>query len=320
MEHWKTELLFDRTFDILGVTGPRDDLPADILAPQAWALSTGSSNVVIGVIDTRVDYTHPDLAANIWSSTRSINVTTAGGAVISCPSGFHGFNAVDASCDPMDDNSHGTHVSGIIEAVGNNGIGVAGVNWNVQILPCKFLGPDGIGDIGGAITCLDFVKQLKDSGINIIATNNSWGGNFFTQALQDAIAAQANDGILLIAAAGNSFADNDLLPTYPANLFLPNVISVAATDRRDAIVPFSDIGRHTVHLASPGNEILSTTPNKTYSVFSGTSMAAPHVTGVAALLKAQDPTRDWRAIKNLILAGGDTMSCIPAPFLANVTR
>src|SRR5260370_42071907 len=181
-----------------------------------------------------------------------------------------------------------------MEGVGNNGIGVAGLNWTVQILACKFLGPDGIGDSGGAITCPDFVKQLKDSGMNIIATNNSWGGNFFTQALQDAIAAQANDGILLIAAADNSFADNDLLPTYPANFFLPNVISVAATDRRDAIVPFSDIGRHTVHLASPGNEILSTTPNKTYSVFSGTSMAAPHVTGVAALLKAQDPTRDWR--------------------------
>jgi subtilisin family serine protease len=159
----------------LNNTGQNGGTPgADIHAPAAWALSTGRSNVVIGVIDTGVDYTHQDLAANIWSSTSSISVTTAGGAVISCPSGFHGFNAVDASCDPMDDNSHGTHVSGIIGAVGNNGIGVAGVNWNVQILPCKFLGPNGTGDIGGAITCFDFIKQLKDSGINIIATNNSW--------------------------------------------------------------------------------------------------------------------------------------------------
>jgi hypothetical protein len=293
----------------LNNTGQNGGTPgADIHATQAWTLSTGSSNVVIGVIDTGVDYTHPDLSANIWSSSTSVSVTTAGGAVISCTSGFHGFNAVNASCDPMDDNSHGTHVSGIIGAVGNNGIGVAGVNWNVQILPCKFLGTDGTGDIGGAITCFDFIKQLKDSGVNIVATNNSWGGNLFTQALQDAITAQANDGILLIAAAGNNFADNDILPTYPASFFLPNIISAAATDRTDAIVPFSDIGRHTVHLAAPGSEILSTTPNNTYSVFSGTSMAAPHVTGVAALLKAQDPTRDWRAIKNLILTGGDTMS------------
>lgn len=292
----------------LSNTGQNGGTPgADIHAPQAWDLSTGSSSVVIGVIDTGVDYTHPDLAANIWSSATSVSVTTAGGAVIQCPSGFRGFNAVAGSCDPMDDNSHGTHVSGIIGAVGNNGIGVAGVNWNVEILPCKFLGRDGSGDIGGAITCFDLIKQLKDSGINIVATNNSWGGNLFTQALQDAIAAQANDGILMVAAAGNSFSDDDLLPTYPASLFLPNVISVAATDRTDTIVPFSDIGRRTVHLAAPGDQILSTTPNNTYSVFSGTSMAAPHVTGVAALLKAQDPTRDWRAIKNLILSGGDTM-------------
>jgi hypothetical protein len=184
------------------------------------------------------------------------------------------------------------------------------MNWGVQILPCKFLNVEGSGAISSAIRCLDVVKQLKDAGVNIVATNNSWGGGDFSRALMDAISAQMQDGILFVAAAGNDFSDNDLLPTYPANIALPNVISVAATDRNDNVVTFSNTGRRTVHLGAPGTEILSTTPNNTYSVFSGTSMAAPHVTGVAALLKAQDASRDWRAIRNLILAGGDSLSAL----------
>jgi subtilisin family serine protease len=292
----------------LNNTGQDGGTPgADIQALQAWTLTTGSSAVVVGVIDTGVDYTHPDLAANIWTASAPFSVATSSGSSIQCPSGSHGYNAVSQTCDPMDDNAHGSHVSGIIGAVGNNSIGVAGVAWAVQILPCKFLGADGTGAVSDAVTCFDLMKQLKDTGNNIVATNNSWGGDLFSQALQDAIAAQQQDGILMIAAAGNSFSDNDSLPSLPANISLPNIISVAATDRNDAIVPFSNVGRHTVHLAAPGNEILSTTPNNTYSVFSGTSMAAPHVAGVAALLKAQDPTRDWRAIKNLILSGGTTL-------------
>jgi subtilisin family serine protease len=290
-------------------TGQNSGTPgADIHAPEAWDITTGSSNVVVGVIDTGADYTHPDLAANIWTSTSSLSVTTSSGSTLQCPSGIHGINVIAQTCDPMDDNAHGTHVSGIIGALGNNGIGAAGINWNVQILPCKFLGPDGTGDVGGAVTCFDFMKQLKDNGVDVVATNNSWGGALSSQALQDAIAAQEQDGILTIGAAGNNFSDNDLLPFYPASISLPNVISVAASDRNDSLVSFSNTGRYTVHLAAPGEEILSTTPNDTYSVFSGTSMAAPHVTGVAALLKAQDPTRDWRAIKNLILAGGDALA------------
>ena len=295
----------------LSNTGQNGGTPgADIHATQAWSLSTGSSSVVVGVIDSGADYTHPDLAANIWTSSSAMNVTTPTGSVVLCAAGSHGFNMVNATCDPMDDLGHGTHVSGIIGASGDNGIGVAGVNWALQILPCKFIGSDGTGDVSGAISCFELIKELKESGTNIVATNNSWGSPLFSQALQDAIAAQEQDGILMIAAAGNSFADNDVFPIFPANTFLPNVISVAATDRNDSIVSFSDTGRHTVHLAAPGHEILSTTPNNTYSLYSGTSMAAPHVTGVAALLKAQDPTRDWRAIKSLILSGGDTLSAL----------
>ncbi|MFL6387919.1 MAG: FG-GAP-like repeat-containing protein [Terriglobales bacterium] len=280
---------------------------ADIHATQAWNITTGSAGVVVAVLDTGVDYNHTDLASNIWSAPAGFITSSINGIPVQCAAGVHGLNVIDSTCDPFDDNGHGTHVSGIIGAAGNNGTGVAGVNWTVQILPCKFITADGFGDISHALACLSFIKQMKDSGVNIVVSNNSWGGGQISQSLQDAIAAQMADGILFVAAAGNDFSDNDMFPFFPANIFLPNVISVAASTRTDDLVAFSNLGRHTVHLAAPGVEILSTTPFNTYSIFSGTSMAAPHVAGVAALLKAQDPTRDWRAIKNLILAGGDTV-------------
>jgi hypothetical protein len=287
-------------------TGQSGGTPgADIHAVQAWTLSTGSSNVVVGVIDTGLDYNHQDLAANVWSAPSGFSVTTQFGAAVQCPASTHGFNMVANTCDPLDDNGHGTHVSGTIGAVGNNGVGVTGINWQVQLLPCKFLDENGAGSTGNAIACLDLMKQLKDAGTNIIVTNNSWGGTDSSQALHDAIAATMQDGVLFVAAAGNDFSDNDQFPTYPASFYLPNLISVAATDRNDSIVTFSNFGRRTVHIAAPGRDILSTTPNNTYSYDSGTSMATPHVTGVVALLKAQNPGLDWRGIKNLILAGGD---------------
>lgn len=292
-------------------TGQAGGMPgADIHITQAWALTTGSPNVVVGVIDTGVDYTHPDLAQNIWSTSSGFSATTQSGTVMQCPAGTHGFNFISETCDPMDDNGHGTHVSGTIGAIGNNGVGVAGINWQVQILPCKFLDSTGAGDIEGAIACIDLLNQLKESGVDIVATNNSWGGADTSQALHDAIAAAMNDGVLYVAAAGNDFSDNDVYPVYPASFYLPNVIAVAATDRNDALVTFSNFGRRTVHLAAPGRDILSTTPNDTYGYDSGTSMAAPHVTGVAALLKAQNANLDWRGIKNLILSGGDTLSSL----------
>ena len=284
---------------------------ADIHASQAWGLTTGSSSVVVAVIDTGIDYNHEDLRANVWSNPSAYSATIDG-VSINCATGTHGFNAISGTCDPLDDNAHGSHVSGTIGAVGNNGIGVAGINWSVQILACKFLDASGSGALSDAITCLDFVKAMKDRGANIVATNNSWGGGGFSQALSDAIQAQQKGGILFVAAAGNDLSNNDLVPTYPSDYFLPNVISVAATTRFDGLANFSNTGAHSVHLGAPGQEILSTTPNNTYSVFSGTSMATPHVTGVAALLAAQNPSRDWRTIKNLIVAGGDTVPALAA--------
>jgi hypothetical protein len=226
----------------------------------------------------------------------------------------YGIDTHNNDSDPMDDNNHGTHVAGTIGAKSNNGIGVAGINWDIKLMACKFVSSSGSGTIAAAIECMEYIKMMKDRGHNIVATNNSWGGGGYSQAMYDAIEAHLQRGILFIAAAGNGDPffgfpiNNDQSPFYPCGYYLPNVICVASTTRTDARSSFSNYGRRTVHLGAPGSEILSTIRNNNYGTSSGTSMATPHVTGVAALLKAQDPSRDWRAIKNLILAGGDTIS------------
>jgi len=278
---------------------------ADIDAPDAWNLTTGSNSVVVAVIDTGVDYNHPDLSANAFRNEPDCNTNgiddDGNGYVDDC----FGIDTFNHDSNPMDDNRHGTHVAGTIGATGNNAVGVVGVNWNVRIIACKFLDANGSGPTSNAIECLDYVRAMKDRGVNIVATNNSWGGDAFSQALYDAIDVQRQRGILFVAAAGNAASDNDAAANYPSNFDLPNVISVASTTRTDGRSSFSNYGRHTVHLGAPGSEILSTIPNGGYAELSGTSMATPHVTGVAALLKAQDSSRDWRTIRNLILAGGD---------------
>src|SRR5213594_5069122 len=294
----------------LNNTGQSGGIPdADIDAPEAWDITTGSSDVVVAVIDTGVDYNHQDLSANMFRNELDCNSNgiddDGNGLVDDC----FGIDTANNDSNPMDDATpgHGTHVSGTIGAVGNNAVGVVGVNWAVRLLACKFLGATGSGTTADAIDCLEYVKLMKDRGVNIVATNNSWGGGGFSQALFDAIEAHRARGILFIVAAGNELSNNDTTPSYPASYSLSNILAVAATTRTDALASFSNFGRRSVHLGAPGSEILSTTPGNTYSIFSGTSMATPHVTGVAALLAAQDPTRDWRAIKNLILAGGDTL-------------
>jgi len=291
-------------------TGQNGGTPgADIQAVDAWDITKGSKDVVVAVIDTGVDYNHPDLATNMWRNAIDCNKNgvddDANGYIDDC----YGINNAiygDPS-DPMDDGGHGTHVAGIIGAVGNNNLGVVGVNWGVSIMACKFLGGNGTGYISGAIGCFEYVTVMKDRGVNVVATNNSWGNAYNARAMFDAIDAHRERGILCIAAAGNESADTDRYPLFPAGYDLPNVISVAATDRSDGLPYWSNYGRTTVHLGAPGSDILSTVIQDTYLTFSGTSMAAPHVAGVAALLSAQEPGRDWRIIKNLILAGGDSI-------------
>lgn len=294
---------------------------ADIDAPEAWDITTGSSNVVVAIIDTGIDYNHEDLSANMFENSDDCNSNglddDGNGFVDDC----HGIDKVNDDSDPVDDNDHGTHVSGTIGAVGNNSVGVVGVNWTVKLMACKFLNASGSGTIADAISCLEYVKLMKDRGVKIVATNNSWAGTAFSQATFDAIEAHLQRGILLFAAAGNGGKNqigDDVdgsdaaleQQIFPCEYYLPNVICVAATTRNDARASFSNFGRRTVHLGAPGQVILSTVRmnNGKYEFFSGTSMATPHVTGVAALLKAQDSNRDWKAIKNLILAGGDNNS------------
>ena len=285
-----------------------------IETPRVWnEYTTGSSDVVIAVIDTGIDYTHEDLAGNMWTNPGEI----AGNGVDDDGNGYvddiHGIDTYHDDPDPMDDHYHGTHCAGTIGAVGDNGIGIAGVNWNVQLMACKFLGPSGVGYTSDAIGCLEYVSDMNArNDVNIIATSNSWGcsGPCYSQAMYDAIQDQMNQGILFIAAAGNNYWDNDIYDYYPANYDLPNILSIAATDITDNKANFSNYGRRKVHVGAPGVNVYSTklkdtNGNDTYGYASGTSMATPHVAGLAALLKADAPSRDWIDIKNRIMAGGD---------------
>ena len=224
---------------------------------------------------------------------------------------MHGYDFVNNDGDPMDDNGHGTHVSGTIGAVGNNALGVAGVNWLTQIMGLKFLGSNGSGPISAAVSALNYATMMRNSyGVNIRLTNNSWGGGAFSQALSDAITASGNAGMLFVAAAGNGASDIDATPYYPASYDLPNVIAVAATDSNDALASFSNYGASTVDLAAPGSSILSTYPNNTYVSMSGTSMAAPHVSGAAALAWSYAPGATYQQIRDAMFDGVDPLPAL----------
>jgi subtilisin family serine protease len=275
-------------------------------APSAWNVSTGSNDVVVAVIDTGADYNHPDLAANIWTNPGEIagnGIDEDGDGVVD---DVHGFNAVANNGNPMDDNEHGTHVSGTIGARGNNGVGVVGVNWNVKIMPLKFLGADGSGSLSAAVQAINYMVMMKNRGVNIRVANNSWGGGGYSDALYHAIARARDAGIIFVAAAGNESNNNDGNPSYPADYDLPNVVSVAAVDQNRNLAYFSNFGVNSVDIAAPGVDILSTTPNNTYQKFSGTSMATPHVTGALALLLANEPDLTYeQAIQRLYDSGLD---------------
>ena len=288
---------------------------ADIHAAAAWDRAIGARTVVVGVVDTGIDYTHPDLAANAWSAPSPFTVAV-GGQTITCAAGTHGFNAITKTCDPLDDHFHGTHVSGTIGAAGNNATGVAGVNWIANIMGLKFLGSTGSGNLGDAINAIEFgiqAKQVFGAAANVRVLSNSWAGGPFSQALFDEITRANQNDILFVAAAGNSTSNNDSAPTYPASYAIPNVIAVAATDNQDAIATFSNFGANSVHLGAPGVKVLSTVPGRSYDTFSGTSMATPHVSGSAALLLSRCPMTTSQ-VKALLLSSVD-----PIPALAGLT-
>lgn len=284
--------LMPQLWGLLNVGQPINGVPgragADIHASEAWDLTFGSKGYVVAVIDTGVDYNHPDLIPNMWNAPAPFTVTI-GGVPITCAAGTHGFNAITRTCDPMDDHNHGTHVAGTIGAAANNGQGVVGVNWVTEIMAIKFLTSGGGGNIADAINGVDFAIQAKrifagSGGANVRVLSNSWGSRDFSQAMADTIARANTEDMLFVAAAGNDGFSNDFVPLYPASYNVPNVIAVAATTNTDTRAFFSNYGANTVHLGAPGVDIMSTTRANTYQSFSGTSMATPHVSGAAALV------------------------------------
>lgn len=335
---------------------------ADIDAPEAWDIIKGSLSSAVAIIDSGIDYLHPDLYQNIWVNQgeipstikpllvdldgdslitfRDLNdplnqgsgkitdlngngyidgrdllySTTVGGWADGVSNDgdkyvddLVGWNFVTNTNDPFDDNGHGTHVAGTLGANGDNGRGVAGVLWDVQLVGLKFLDATGGGYVSSAIAALNYAVSKS-----ITLSNNSWGGGGYSQALYDAIDAARSQGHIFVAAAGNGGADgvgdnNDATPQYPSNYNLDNIISVAATDNQDRLASFSNHGATSVDVAAPGVDILSTVPGG-YGYASGTSMAAPHVTGVVAMVQAENPAWTYSQAIAHVLNNGDELT------------
>ena len=285
-------------------------------AEEAWGLGyTGSRSVVVGVIDEGMQITHPELAANIWVNPGEV----AGDGIDNDANGFiddvngWDFYYDDKTVYDAGEDAHGTHVAGTIGAAGGNSTGVAGVNWNVTIIPAKFLGPNG-GYISDAVSALNYLTDLKALyNLNLVAVNNSWGGGGYSSAMQSAINRAAKADILFVAAAGNSASDNDTTANYPSNYSslqasptesaasYESVIAVASITSTGALSSFSSYGATTVDLAAPGSGIISTVPTNSYANYSGTSMATPHVTGAIALYASYNTTANASALRNAIL-------------------
>src|SRR6266568_5147495 len=287
-------------------------------APQAWDTTQGNRSVVVGIIDEGIDINHPDLQANIWTNPSP-------GSISGITDDLHGYSFIDPGTGTIPAEPHATHVAGTIGAVRNNSIGVAGVNWQVSLMSLRFINDQtGSGSDADALKAYNYAKQMRDlwtssggtKGANIRAVNASYGGGGYSQASADAINALGQSGILFVAAAGNDGRNTDVQPNYPSDYSLSNVVSVAATNSSDTLATFSNFGTRTVLLGAPGVGILSTTPNNTYSFFSGTSMATPHVTGAAALLCAANPNLSVNQLRALLSFNGDVVSALQGQSLS----
>jgi subtilisin family serine protease len=281
-----------------GTSGTPD---ADIDAPEAWDITTGSSDIVIAVVDTGIDYSHPDLSDNMWSNTGETpdnDIDDDGNGYVDDVRGWDFFDTDNK--DPMDLHGHGTHVAGIAAAEGDNAIGITGVCWTARIMPLRFLDENGIGTVADEILAIDYAIA---NGAHII--NASFGSDTYSQSEYNAISRANSEGILFVTAAGNDSLNNDTSPFYPASYNLPNIISVAATDQDDNLTWFSNYGPTTVDVGAPGVNIYSTSPGMNYQYMHGTSVATPHVAGLAALIWGYNSSLTHNEIKGIILNGVD---------------
>ena len=288
-----------------GQTGGKVD--ADIDAPEAWQLHTGrdqsDGGTLLAVIDTGIDYEHPDIAGNMWTNPGEVagdGIDNDGNGVID---DVHGYNAFADNGDPMDGNGHGTHCAGTIGAQGDNGTGVVGVNKNANMMGVKIFSDSGRTSAAAIIRGIQYSTKM-DARI----TSNSWGGGGPNEGIK---AAFAESDAIHIMAAGNSGTDNDVRSNFPSNYDLGDKsIAVAATDHNDGLAGFSQFGATTVDLGAPGVDILSTTPGNTYSSFSGTSMATPHVAGAALLVADANPGISNADLKAVLLDGTDKIDSL----------
>ncbi|XGC80892.1 S8 family peptidase [Bdellovibrio bacteriovorus] len=281
----------------------------DISVDKAWDITTGSKKVIVAVIDSGIDYFHPDLKENMWTNTAELNgksgVDDDGNGIVDDIYGANFENPDKPTGNPWDDHGHGTHCAGTIGAKANNGIGGAGVAWEVRLMAVKFLKASGSGSLFAALKGVNYATKM---GAKIL--NNSWGGGGVSQTLKDAIEKTNQAGALFVVASGNETNDNDKNPRYPASYDVPNILTVAAVDNQGKLADFSNYGASSVHVAAPGVNILSTINNGKYGYYSGTSMAAPHVSGLAALLSAKEPDLSGRGLRRRIVATSKTLKSL----------
>jgi thermitase len=310
---------FDKTWSFKNVgqvdpDGQEGSARADINILPIWATGFhGSKKIVVAIADTGIDWVHPDIAANLYVNPLDSTEDGKDNDGNGFPDDIHGWNFSSDTNDSRDDHNHGTHVGGVIGAVGNNTKGICGVNWDVSLMPLKFLDKYGYGEIEGAINAINYATMMK---VHVI--NNSWGGGPVSEILKGAFGKARDAGILVIASAGNDGSNNDITPVYPANYKVDNIVSVAASDNKDSLAKFkyqgepagsSNFGRNTVHVTAPGSNIYSSIPGG-YEHMSGTSMAAPHVSGLAALLWAANPTWTYSEIKDRLIKTSDPITTL----------
>jgi subtilisin family serine protease/phosphodiesterase/alkaline phosphatase D-like protein len=277
---------------------------ADDRATQAWNVTTGSRSIVIGEVDTGVSYEHPDLAANIWSNPGGIN---------GCAAGTHGYNVLAKTCNPIDEdtsyNGHGTHVAGILGAVGNNGTGVAGMNWQTTILPVRWMDNGNSGATSALIEALQWLVAAKQAGVNVRVANDSdvFFGSAKSEALSNEIETLGANEILFVTAAGNGGQNIDTSPQYPCSYERPTEICVTASNHNDVLPGWANTGVKAVQLAAPGVSIYSTLRGNSYGWLSGGSMASPQVAGAAALVLSQTPAMTTKEVRTDILSNVDKL-------------